>query len=287
MSNRLEIAVLPVFSSGTRLLPLTYGIPKELLPLGRYTLLHHAMKEAVMAGIKEFIFLTSRSTSLRPYLLDSGSKDTLRSLAFYSSKYPEQYRDTNCVTKEWFGLLDRVVSFIPQRTDMTGGLASAIASVERVVAGRPFAFFLPDDFIQNPKSGMSALLKVWNREHGWVISLISIRPSQIGEFGVVKAVPKEAGVWAIVRAKEKRKVKGEGKTFGIVGRYIFDHNVFRLIRETQRRVMQENSQSGFHITEAINQFAKAGKVNGVTVSGPYFHVGTIQGYFDAWRNVLG
>jgi UTP--glucose-1-phosphate uridylyltransferase len=280
-----QIAVLPVFSSGTRLLPLTYGIPKELLPLERYTLLHHAMKAAVMAGISQFVLLATRSISLRPYVLDGEHARTLKALKTYSLDYPDQYRDTYEVTKEWFALLERVVSFVPPRIDMPGGLASAIASVEHLVAGRPFAFFLPDDFIQNPEAGLPTLVRFWERFGGWAVSLTRIQAHQFEEFGVVEATPSPDGAWTVTGATEKPSSQGRECGLGIVGRYIFDENVFRLIRETQETVMQENSQSGFHLTEAINRFAKAGRVVGATVNSPYFHVGTIQGYLDAWRHV--
>ena len=285
MHNVLEIAVLPVFSSGTRLLPLSYGVPKELLPLGRRTLLHHAMNEAVLAGIKQFVLLATRSITLRPYVLDSDCEGTLSSLKAYSLKYPDQYRDTYAVTREWFELLEKVVALVPPRTEMPGGLASAIASVEQIVGERPFAFFLPDDFIYNAAAGMPTLVRAWERFGGWGLCLAEIQGIQFEEFGVVEAIQKEQGVWAVVSAKEKPPPNGQKTGLGIVGRYIFDHSVFRMIRETREPVICEQSQSKFHATEAINQYARIGKVIGTTVNAPYFHVGTIKGYLDAWRHV--
>ncbi len=101
------------------------------------------------------------------------------------------------------------------------------------------------------------------------------------------ATESEDSSWAIHGAVEKPEPRGEESGLGIVGRYIFDDNIFRLIEDTQEKVIRDGSQFGFHVTEAIHRFAGTDKVTGVLVKGSYFHVGTIQGYLEAWRDIMG
>jgi UTP--glucose-1-phosphate uridylyltransferase len=283
MNEHPEIAIIPLGGSGSRLLPLTHGVQKELLPLGRYSLLHWAMKEAVQAGIDKFILLLPSKSTLWPFALGTESDKVLSSLRDSSLRFSDQYRGILEATEEWFTILRRVVAFVSRPTGLPPGLAAAIVSAEELVRGRPFAVMLPDDFIAQPSGGLPAVVEAWSRRKGWALSVVEIQSNQFQEFGVVEARPRPDASLEICGASEKPVPKTETSGLGIVGRYIFDHDFFDVIRETQERVMAEESQSGFHITEAIHQVALAGNATGVMVKGPYFHVGTVQGYLEAWK----
>lgn len=287
--SNLEIAVFPVFSFGTRMLPLTYEHPKELLAVGNRTLLHWAMREAQLAGIEKFVLIVLSSTDLHPFGLSADYKHKLGSLGKLAERWPNQYQETVLITREWLQLLEKVVAYVPLRFDLPAGFAQAIQSVEPIVKNSPFAFFLPDDYIGNPKCGMPALLDTWKMNHGWAMSLFPIAPDKVDEFGVVRVRPFDKGPTGCLQvtcAREKRALEGDGPLHAIVGRYIFDNCIFNIIRESQEDVLKEQSQSGNHITEAIHRYALRGKAFGLCLDESFFHAGTPQGYYNAWRHFL-
>jgi UTP--glucose-1-phosphate uridylyltransferase len=263
-------AVIPLSGLGTRLLPLSYGVPKDLLPIGGRSLLHHAMREAAVAGIQEFILVLPRDASLRPYFLD-------REVVVGETQ-------TSGLAREWFSLLERVTAVVPPRTDLPGGFASAVASAERFLTGEHFAVMLADAWVCEPEKGLGAVVRAWQDKRQWAVGVTPVCGKQFDEFGEVHAQGPAGEVFPVAHAREKPgDPTGSRKGLGIAGRYVFDHTFFGVAASTQETVMAEKGRTGFHITGAIDRAAREGRVTGVVMDSRFFHAGTMEGYLAAWR----
>lgn len=150
---------------------------------------------------------------------------------------------------------------------------------------KSFAVLLADDAILETQGGLPRLVNAWKERNEWIIGLTEIDSTQFPEFGVVEAERRKDGTYLIRNAVEKPHPTDAEPGIGIVGRYVFDFRIFELIKETEEKVMAEPTTTGFHITEAINLLARKGCVTGVMMDAPYYHVGTMKGYLDAWKHL--
>jgi UTP--glucose-1-phosphate uridylyltransferase len=273
--SNIGCAVFPNTGMGYRLAPLTIEIPKVFLPLGYRSFLHWAMREAQMAGIEEFIFVLGPNISREKF------KEKITNSK--SEKYDEQ---KYVVVKEWFSLLEKVIDMVPLRTDIPGGFASVIASTEGNIKSNRFLVIMPDTIVLYPEHGSKKIIETAKKYDHWIIGLTNIKREQYNEFGVVKTTKRSDKSLIINYAIEKPGKVYRGKGMGISRRYIFSQEVFNLIRESIKFNKINIQKSGFHITEAINNMAQKDKVTGVLIESPFFHVGTFNGYFDAWQAYL-
>jgi UTP--glucose-1-phosphate uridylyltransferase len=275
MIDKIRYAVFPIAGAGSRLSPLTTTIPKAFLPLGNRTLLHWAMREAYLAGIREFIVILDSSSSRKRFFQLPGSR---------TKGKPSQPSDE--IAEEWDFLVKRIVKMVPMRTDMPLGFASAIASAEGVIKKEQFAVMMADTVLLDARQGLPAIARTVEANDQCAIGLTRISRRQYKEFGVVTSRKGMGDSLRILSAREKPGMRFKKQGLGIAGRYIFSGDMFDVIEGLRRWAESQVTKTGFHMTKAIDCKARQRKVSGIVMKSPFFHVGTFKGYFDAWHHYL-
>lgn len=264
-------AVFPVAGMGTRFLPATKANPKEMLPIVDKPLIQYAVEEAVAAGIKELIFVTSSAKRAIEDHFDSNFE--------LESKLAEQGKDE---------LLSIVQDILPEgvnccyvRQRMPLGLGHAVLCAKEVVGNEAFAVLLADDLIDAPQGCLKQMLQAHNdHAQSSIIAVETIKPQDSKKYGVVQVGADETvtirKVQDIVEKPEPSKAPSD---WGVVGRYILTPKIFSLLETTQR------GQGGeIQLTDAIAELLKFEDVYAQRFDGKRYDCGSKLGYLDATLN---
>lgn len=218
---KVRKAVIPAAGLGTRFLPITKSVPKELLPILDRPMLQYVIEEAAEAGIQEIIIVTARgkesiaayfqpSPSLEQHLADSGNPDLLQKVKHAST------------------LAD--VSFVIQEQPL--GLGHAVLTAKDAVGPEPFAVILPDDIIAHTPGALSQMLKVSDQYDAGVVAVEPTPWELVHNYGVVDATQKADRVHQIHRLVEKPTREEAPSNLTVVGRYILPGEIFECLERT-------------------------------------------------------
>lgn len=202
-TTRLRKAVLPVAGRGTRLLPATRAVPKELLPIVDRPLLEFAVEEALAAGLDQIIFITARNKSAIEDHFDG-----------------------------WVGANGARPTFATVRQAAPKGLGDAILQAEKIVGSEPFAVLLPDDLVVDPASGIGTLTSLFADKRFSMLAVEPISAPQTSSYGVIapsRSFDRRHMVEDIVEKPGPEKAPSR---LGVVGRYVFTPTIFRCLHAT-------------------------------------------------------
>lgn len=257
-------AVIPAAGLGTRLLPATKAIPKELLPVGNVPAVQFILEECVQAGIHRIVVVVSDDKdALVRYLTPDGLLLTLRR----DGPSPAHLRLEE--------LLETVeVVFVTQ--DQPRGLGHAVSRAEGAVTGRDFAVLLPDDLFPEEGSGISALLAL--DRPGMKVGLIDVPPEDVARWGIVDGRTIDGAV-LVDTLVEKPDPMEAPSHLAVTGRYILPKEIFAVLRETRPGAGGE-----VQLTDAIAKLSGSGvPLWGVQIDGLRLDIGDRDGYLDAQR----
>ncbi|WP_172293334.1 UTP--glucose-1-phosphate uridylyltransferase [Pseudoruegeria sp. HB172150] len=264
--THVKIAVFPVAGLGTRFLPATKSVPKEMLPLVDRPLIEYAVEEAREAGIEEFLFITSAgktaledhfdaSPELERRLSNAGKADQLA--AIRRSALPAGSH-----------------SFI--RQDSPRGLGHAVGLARRIVGNRPFAVLLPDDVIRAPQGCLAQMVDAHARTGGHLVAAMEVATADVSSYGILD-VASETGRVAHARGLvEKPSPEDAPSRLAVVGRYILDPVVFDRVA-TQRL----GAGGEIQLTDAITADAGNLPVSGFRFEGQRYDCGSVAGFLKA------
>jgi len=223
MTQVIRKAVFPAAGLGTRFLPATKAIPKEMLPLVDKPLIQYGVEEAVACGVESILIITGRdktaiedhfdiSFELEQVLKERGKTDMFK-LA----------RSVSEIAK---------ISYTRQRQAL--GLGHAIYQAKDFVGGEPFAVLLADDIVDAGKSALQQLIDVYEKYDASVIATMQVAGKTISRFGVIDAEEEvEAGVFKIRNVIEKPKFEDAPSDMAVIGRYIFTPDIFGALEKTE------------------------------------------------------
>ena len=270
-------AVLPVAGFGTRMLPLSKSIPKELLPLGPKPVIHHVIEEAIEAGIEHLI------------LVGHAQKSAIEDYLDINAELDQQLR-----AKGKEDLADQI-NFIPDQVFVSSvrqgkalGLGHAVLQARAIVGSEPFAVLLPDVVMSPFKENLATdNLKVMIERYEQVQrSQILVEPvseQDIHKYGI--ASPKSADfevkthqAIAVRGFVEKPSAKDAPSNLAIVGRYVFDAKIFDYLETTKPGTGGE-----IQLTDAIDALINTQGVEVLPMSGVSFDAGDMQSYFKAFE----
>jgi len=259
-------AVFPVAGMGTRFLPATKATPKEMLPIVDKPLIQYAVEEAIAAGVKELIFVTSS--------MKRAIEDHFDSNFELESKLEEQHK---------YELLKLVQEILPAgvnccyvRQKSALGLGHAVLCAKEVVGDEPFAVLLADDLIDAEKGCLSQMLDAYHEYHCSMIATQTIDLKDSDKYGVVDVTmssTKEKKMHAIV---EKPKPENAPSHFGVVGRYILTPRIFDLLAK-----MKKGAGGEIQLTDAISDLLAYENVYAYTFDGRRYDCGSKLGYLEA------
>ena len=214
-------AVIPAAGLGTRFLPVTKAVPKELLPLFDKPLIQYAVEEAVRSGIEEIILVTSEDKeSLERYFQPHPQLEE----SLQGKVSPEMLEEV-----ERLGKLARV-SFVRQEQPL--GLGHAVLTAREQVGDEAFAVILPDDVVFHETPALAQMLEVYHRRGDGVIAVEEVPPERVSSYGVIDPESLSEGEYRIRGLVEKPPPEEAPSNLAIVGRYILPPAVFHTLERT-------------------------------------------------------
>ena len=237
MAKRVRKAVFPVAGFGTRFLPATKAVPKELLPIVDRPLIQYAVDEALAAGIEEMIFVTGRGKGAIEDYFDSAFEIE----ADLTAKKKTAILDLMGATKLGPGQ----AAFVRQQ--QMAGLGHAVWCARHLTGDEPFAVLLPDELLWNPaRPCLSQMLETYDAHGGSVIAVVDVPRAHTGRYGIVDPGAREGAAIAVNGFVEKPDPASAPSTLAAVGRYILDPRVMHLLEDQERGAGNE-----IQLTDAI------------------------------------
>jgi UTP--glucose-1-phosphate uridylyltransferase len=254
-------AVLPVAGLGTRILPASKVVPKELLPLVDKPTLQYIVEEAVAAGIEEIIFVSSASK---------------RSIEDHFDAFPELERALERKGKrkelEELRHIQTMATFASVRQPEPRGLGHAVLCAKDLVGDEPFAVLLGDDLVAPETPCLPRMIEIHEQYKGSVLSLFQSPPEQISSFGIAAVEDLGEDVVKVKHLVEKPKPEEAPSDLAVAGCYILTPDIFELLEKTPPGAGGE-----IQVTDAIEMQAKGGYCYGLRFKGIRYDTGTPLG----------
>ncbi len=268
MARKVTKAVFPVAGLGTRFLPATKSIPKEIMTLVDRPLIQYAIDEARAAGIKEFIFVTSRGKSaLEDYFDHAPELETaLRKKG--KDALLEELKSTN--------MDSGAIAYIRQHKAL--GLGHAVWCARRLISpNEPFAVLLPDDVIAAEKPCLQQMTEAYEETGGCMVAAMEVPPDKASAYGVLD-VKEDMGSIVSVRGMVEKPEQGTAPSnLAVIGRYILNNRVLQNLNR-----MKSGAGGEIQLTDAIaNEIDQERDVYGFRFRGQRFDCGSKAGFLQA------
>lgn len=268
MKSKVTKAIFPVAGLGTRFLPATKSVPKEIMTLVDRPLIQYAIDEARAAGIKEFIFVTSRGKSaledyfdnnpvLEQELRKKDKKDLLQVL-----------KDTN--------MESGAIAYVRQHKAL--GLGHAVWCASRLISNNePFAVILPDDVIAAETPCLQQMIEAYGETGGCMVAAMEVPADKAGSYGVLDVKEDMGSMVSVKGMVEKPEAGEEPSNLAVIGRYILTPQVLKSLTK-----MKQGSGGEIQLTDAIAEQIDAGRpVYGYRFRGQRFDCGSKSGFLQA------
>jgi len=269
MKKPLRKAVLPVAGLGTRFLPATKAIPKEMLTVVDRPILQHVVDEAREAGIEHFIFVTGRNKGVIEDHFDSSYEleDTLKRRG-KAVEYAALMADLPAAG---------ATSFTRQQAPL--GLGHAVWCAREIVGDEPFAILLPDMVTKDgPRGGrcLAQCVEAYDRYGGNIIAVEEVAPQETHHYGVVRVGAEDKHTFEITGMVEKPKAGTAPSNFIISGRYILQPEIFQILE-----LVDKGAGGEIQLTDGMIQLARTQKFHGMAFDGRTFDCGSRLGFLAA------
>ena len=260
--------LFPAAGYGTRFLPATKAVPKEMLPILTKPLLQYGVEEAILGGINNMAIVTGRGKRAIEDHFDYSYE--LESQLIGSSK--EQYLDA--INK----LIDNT-TFTYVRQPKMLGLGNAIHTGMPLIGNEPFAVILADDLCDfENESVIRQMVKIYKKYKCSIIAVEEVPKSQTSRYGIIDGdlIDNSNNLYKVNTMIEKPSAKEAPSNMAIIGRYILTPDIFNIIENTKPGVNNE-----VQLTDALQVQANEGKVIALKFKGKRFDCGSVQGYVAA------
>ena len=263
----IKQAIIPLAGLGTRLLPLTSVLPKELLPINGKPGLEYILEEGINAGIKEFIFIISKKKKeIKKYFYND---------SFYK-KIIKKKNKNNRLRMEFAKIrkYKKIIKFVYQ--DIPRGTGDAVLKCKNYIKSNHFLMLLPDDLIIK-KNCSQSMIKLHTKYKSSVIASKKVKKNDVSRWGIFDLKKLNKSSFLIKDVIEKPSIKNAPSNHAIIGRYILPKKIFKILQN------QKPGQNGeIHITDAIKTLIdKKEKFIGHIFSGKYLDCGTLKGYINS------
>lgn len=265
MTQKIKKAVIPAAGLGTRFLPATKVMAKELLPVVDKPAIQYIVEEAVEAGVEEVIFIISPGKEqvvdhfrpvpeLEANLKSAGKDDLFKTLT-----------DINSLAK---------ITVVYQKEPL--GLGHAVGCARKVVGDEWFFVFLPDDLIDHEVPCAVQMIRSWQDHQGAMLAVMETPWEQVHQYGVVKAHPMTARLGKIESLVEKPKREEAPSNLAVIGRYILPPEIFSLLEKTKPGAVGE-----IQLTDALLGLVKKPGLFALQFEGERFDIGNKLGFLEA------
>ena len=262
---KVKKAVIPVAGLGTRFLPATKTVPKELLPIVDIPSIQYVVQEAVDAGIEEIIFVTGRgkdaiedhfdeAPELEQILTDRGNTEMVKALR----------------------RIAEMIEVVSVRQKKPLGLGHAVLCARDLVGNEPFAVMLADDLVDSEVPCVKQLVDIFNRKEESVIALMQVPLEEVHQYGVITGKEIEPRIYQIDGTVEKPVSSEAPSRMAIIGRYVLRPEIFEILQK------QQPGRGGeIQLTDGLGQLARNRKMFGCAFAGERYDIGDKFGFVRA------
>ena len=262
----IEICLFPAAGYGTRFLPATKAMPKEMLPILTKPLIQYGVEEALNAGCRTMAIVTGRG------------KRSIEDHFDISYELEHQIKDTSkeSLLSEIRNIMETATFSYTRQKEMRG-LGHAILTGETLVGRNPFAVILADDLCYNQGEGvLTQMMRIYEKYRCSVVAIEEVEASQTHKYGIIEAEPLEQGIYKVKSMIEKPPKDLAPSNLAIIGRYILTPDIFNILRMTKPGINGE-----LQITDALLEQAKLGRVIGYKFEGTRYDCGSLDGFVRA------
>ena len=264
--KKVTKAVFPVAGMGTRFLPATKAIPKEIMTLVDRPLIQYAIDEARAAGIKEFIFVTARGKSALEDYFDHSPELEAALRRAGKDDLLEILRDTN--------MDSGAIAYVRQNRAM--GLGHAVWCARRLIGNEPFAVLLPDDVIAGEKPCLQQMVEAYEQTGGNMVACMEVPLEKTSSYGVLE-VAEDMGAILQVKGMVEKPKENPPSNLAVIGRYILTPKIMVNLSR-----MRQGAGGEIQLTDAIaEEAATAGNVVGFRFRGQRYDCGSKAGFLQA------
>lgn len=262
---KVKKAVIPVAGLGTRFLPATKTVPKELLPIVDIPSIQYVVQEAVDAGIEEIIFVTGRgkdgiedhfdeAPELEQVLADRGQNELVKMLRRIAE-------------------MTEVVS-VRQKKPL--GLGHAVLCARDLVGDEPFAVMLADDLIDHDTPCIRQLLDIFQETNESVVALMEVPESEVHQYGVIQGKTLRKRLYQIEATVEKPPAADAPSRMAIIGRYVLRPEIFSILQN-----LPPGKGGEIQLTDGLSQLVRERKIYGCEFLGDRYDIGDKFGFVRA------
>jgi UTP--glucose-1-phosphate uridylyltransferase len=262
---KVRKAVIPVAGLGTRFLPATKTVPKELLPIVDIPSIQYVVQEAVDAGIEEIIFVTGRGKD--------GIEDHFDEAPELEQVLAERGQ------KEMVKMLRRIAEMtevVSVRQKKPLGLGHAVLCARDLVGDEPFAVMLADDLIDSDTPCIRQLLEIFQETHESVVALMEVPQTEVHQYGVIKGTRLKQGLYQVEATIEKPPAAEAPSRMAIIGRYVLRPEVFSILQH-----LPSGKGGEIQLTDGLAQLVRDRKVYGCEFAGDRYDIGDKFGFVRA------
>jgi UTP--glucose-1-phosphate uridylyltransferase len=266
MRKPLRKAIFPVGGLGTRFLPATKSMPKEMLPVVDKPLIQYAVEEARAAGFEEMIFVTGRGKTVIEDHFD------------HSYELQETLKDRHKDAE--LAMIDNLISNPGEMTYIrqqeARGLGHAVWCARNLVGTEPFAVLLADDLVQADVPCLRQMVEMYNEVGGNIVAVMDVPKQHTDRYGILKTGKESGRLVEAVGLVEKPKPDVAPSTLSIIGRYILQPDVFTHLNE-----QKPGAGGEIQLTDAMAQMCGRGRFHGYRFEGKRFDCGDKAGFLEA------
>jgi UTP--glucose-1-phosphate uridylyltransferase len=263
----IKQAIIPLAGQGTRLLPLTSVIPKELLPINGKPGIEYILEECIKSGVTEIIFIISkRKNVIKEYFYKDNFYKNLINIKKDNKRLKFEYAKIKKYKK--------MIKFVYQNSPL--GTGDAILKCKNLIKSKYFLLMMPDDLIINNNCS-SSLIKLHKRYKSSIIASKKVNKKDVSRWGILDVKKINKKNFIIKDVVEKPILKEAPSNYAVIGRYILPKKIFKILEK------QKAGQNGeIHITDSIRALLhQNNKFIGHIFAGKYLDCGTMKGYINS------
>ena len=266
----IEKCLFPVAGYGTRFLPATKSMPKEMLPVVNKPLVQYGVEEAIQAGMNQMAFVTGRGKRAITDHFDISYELENQIAGTAKEKYLTSIRD----------VLDKARFTMTRQREMKG-LGHAILTGETLIGNEPFAVVLSDDLCINESEGvLSQMVRLYKQFRCSIVAVQEVPSDQTHKYGVIAGEALKEGLYRVDDMVEKPAPEDAPSNLAIIGRYILTPDIFDILRDTP-----PDKGGEIQLTDALLTQAKNGCVMAYQFKGKRFDCGSVDGFVEATNYV--
>ena len=264
--STIKKCLFPAAGYGTRFLPATKAMPKEMLPIVTKPLIQYGVEEAMEAGMNTMAIVTGRGKRALEDHFDIS----------YELEHQIKGSDKESLLEETRSVMEQCTFSYTRQVEMKG-LGHAILMGETLIGKEPFAVILADDYcVAEGDSVLTQMVKLYEKYQCSIVAIEEVPRDETYKYGVIAGEEEEPGIFRISNMVEKPAPEDAPSNLAIIGRYILTPDIFDVIRDTP-----PGRNGELQITDALLTQAKQGGVIGYRFKGRRFDCGSVKGYIEA------